>query len=320
MKYLLIDGNSIGFAAQSMPKLHDAEGNETQAMFGFLRTLRNLMSDDPEAKPIVFWDGRSWRYEHFAEYKDGRQSTEAQVKERESYTKQRPSISRILKFLGVEQHIAFNMEADDLIALMTEKPDTACHYTIVSGDRDLLQLVKPGVDWLNPIRLPGGKTPKLLRVTDESFEEDTEYANADKFVLGKALLGDKSDNLDGIEGIGKKAAPLVVSLFPSLRSMIDDIKLRGDAAIPKELSRYKKKLKDFVASEEAQRRLARNFRLMRLTSKWIPEPLDMRVTRMPFDGEAFKNECKKFGFVSILRDFDGWTAPFNSADEVKAAA
>lgn len=317
--YILIDGNSIGFAAQSMKKLH-MNGNETQAVFGVLRTVRVLCDENPTAKPIVFWDGRSWRFNHFAKYKDGREKDPKQAAERAAYKIQRPRIFKALSSLGVEQHIAQNMEADDLIALFANDLDERNTATIVSGDRDLLQLVKSNVDWLNPIKLPGGKLPKLLRVTDDTFAEDTGYESAADFVKGKAFLGDASDNLKGVEGIGAKAAPMVVKTWPNVLDLISDVRLRGDAAIPASLSRYKKKIRAFAASQEAQRNFAINFKLMRLTPTFIPKPENLKVVAPQFDPDAFKKFCQIEGFVSILKDFDSWTRVFAERSEQKKAA
>jgi len=316
---LLIDGNSLGFAAQSMRKLHNAAGVETQAIFGLLRSLRVLCDENPGAEPIVFWDGRSWRYEQFAAYKDGREKDPKQASERQAYKSQRPMIAKMITSLGVRQEMAHNMEADDLIAMHTWKLPIHRHATIVSGDRDLLQLVKKNVDWLNPIRLPGGRLPKLLRVTHDTFAEDTGYESAADFVKGKALLGDASDNIAGIDGIGAKSAPIVVKTWPNLNEMISDIRMRGDAAIPPHLNRYKKKLKDFAASEEAQRRFLRNYHLMRLTKSFIPKPEGLRSTKMPFARETFKSHCQELGFVSILKDLDSWARPFSELEIEQAA-
>lgn len=319
MKHMFIDGNSLGFAAQAMPKLQSG-GVQTQAVFGFLRSLRLVQDENPDAQLTVFWDGKSWRYEHYPEYKAGRDKDPKASEEREQYKRQRPIIGRMVSLLGVKQSMASNMEADDLIALacMDLKPHERA--TVVSGDRDLLQLVSPQVDWLNPIRLPGGKTPRLLRVNNDSFAEDTEYESAADFVKGKAMLGDASDNMPGIAGIGAKAAPLVVKHWPNLSEMVADIRMRGDAAIPPFLSRYKKKLKDFAASEEAQRAFMLNYRLMRLSRSYMPEPVNLTITNPPsFAADGFRQQCKELGFVSILKDFDGWTRPFNRFAEEEAA-
>lgn len=318
-EFLLIDGNSLGFAAQSMKKLHMGT-QETQAIFGLLRSVRVLCDENPNAKPIVFWDGRSWRYQHFAKYKDGREKDPKAAAERESYKTQRPLIFKALKQLGVEQRIAMNMEADDLIALFTEKMTDNEKATVVSGDRDLLQLVKSNVQWLNPIKLPGGKLPKLLRVTEETFAEDTGYESPSDFVKGKSFLGDASDNLKGVDGIGAKSAPMVVKTWPNVRDLIDDVRVRGDAAIPASLSRYKKKIKDFAASQEAQRNFAINFKLMRLTSAFIPDPERLQVIHMPFAPDDFKKTCQTLGFVSILKDFDNWTRVFAERSTQRAMA
>jgi len=316
--HLLIDGNSIGFAAQSMNKLHTGK-QETQAIFGFLRSLRVLCDENPDAEPIIFWDGRSWRFDHYPEYKDGREKDPKQKSEREAYKTQRPHIAKAVALLGVRQEMAGNMEADDLIARTSWGIEPPQHATIVSGDRDLLQLVKPGVDWLNPIRLPGGKLPKLLRCTHQTFAEDTGYEDAGSYVMGKAMLGDASDNFKGIAGIGTKAAPLVVKTWPKLSELISDIKLRGDAAIPPHLGRYKSKLKAFAGSEEAIRTYLRDYKLMRLSDRFLPPPVNHKVQKLPFSPNGFRTFCNELGFVSIIKNFDDWVRPFAKVEMKEAA-
>lgn len=317
--FLLLDANSIGFAAQSMNKL-TANGQETQAIYGFLRSIRVMCDENPTAEPIVFWDGRSWRYQNFDAYKDGREKDPKQAAERQKYKDQKPDIVRAMAALGIEQRLADNMEADDLIAMYSWDVHPHMHATIVSGDRDLVQLVKDNVDWLNPRRKEGDRLPKLLRVTTASFEEDTGYATPERFVSGKALLGDVSDNLAGVPGIGKKAAPLVVAAWPNIADMIKDVRLRKAAAIPPELSRFRQKIIDFASSEESQRNYLRNYQLMRLAPNFIPVPEGLKIVKQPYRPEVFKDICKRLGFVSILRDFDNWTRPFREREEQEKAA
>lgn len=313
-KFLLVDGNSIGFAAQSSTKLSSA-GNATQAIFGVLRTLRVLVSENPGAELIVYWDGKSWRKEQCEAYKANREDTEKQRSEREEYRAQRPIIARALHSLGVRQRVASNMEADDLIAMDTWALGAQHRATIVSGDRDLLQLVTPQVDWLNPIKLPGGKSPKLLRVDAEYFADLTGYETPQAFVQGKALLGDASDNLKGVDGIGEKAAPLVVKHWGTVGACVKDLRENGEAAIPKPLSRYRKKLLALADPENREQleRYKLNIRMMWLSPRTLP-PVEGEKDIAPiFDAEAFTDICLELGFVSITRDFEKWTRPFANA-------
>lgn len=316
--YLFIDGNSVGFAAQGSKKLHH-RGQETQAIYGFIRKLRVMLSSNPGAQPIVFWDGRSWRHNAYEGYKDGREKDPKQKAEREEFKRQRPRIAAMVQSLGVTQEMAVNLEADDLIARRCWNLPSDKTAKIISGDRDLIQLVAPNICWSNPNMGPNGKPPKLLLVTHESFAEDVEYEDPTSYVKGKAFLGDNSDNIKGVEGIGEKAAPLVVKTWPDLSEMVDDINLRSDAAIPKSLSRYKKKLKTFASSKVAQRDFLKAFRMMRLTPKYIPEPDRHRVVQTAFNAASFRKHCEECGFVSIVTDFDGWTEPFQDLSRKLAA-
>lgn len=317
---LLIDGNSIGFAAQSSAKL-SAGGMPTQAIFGVLRTIRSMLDDYTTATPIVFWDGRSWRYDHFADYKAGRDDDPKAAAERAEYRKQKPMIVRALVTLGVRQRLVENLEADDVIALTVARLAGKVPATIVSGDRDLLQLVGPNVDWLNPIRLPGGREPTLKRVCEHDFAEQTGYEDAWAFVQGKALLGDKSDNLDGIDGIGKMSAPLVVHHWGSVANAIKDLRARGADAVPAHLSRFRKRLLTFAGDVDAIARFKRNVALMHLDPARFPDAQKARSIDGCFDADAFAQICEELSFASILRD-GRWTTPFErvASNKSKAAA
>lgn len=306
---MLIDGNAVGFAAQAMRKL-TANGTQTQAIFGTLRTIRSLLEENPNTMPIVFWDGASWRKDVCPEYKANRESDEAKRLEREAYKAQRPTIAKALNMLGVRQMWAGNLEADDMIALVRHKLIGKHHITIVSGDRDLWQLVGPRCDWYTPVRRPNGDLPKVVRLRAGEFAEVTGYEDATAYVQGKALLGDASDNLKGVTGIGEKAAPLILNHWGSVSAAIKDMRERGADAVPKHLSRYRKKLLTFAESQEEIDRFKRNIKLMALTQKAIPEPIDKKDLFGRYDEEKFQALCDHHSFLSITRQFDSWVKPF----------
>ncbi|OAB55683.1 hypothetical protein AY600_02065 [Phormidium willei BDU 130791] len=303
---LLIDGNSVGFAAHASPRLH-AAGMETQAVFGFMRTMRVLATTFRGAKPIVFWDGKSWRKEVSADYKANRDDNPKMKKQRDAYKAQRPHISRGLQKLGVTQMMAMNMEADDLIAITVRRFKGKRRMVVISADKDLLQLVDRGVDWYDPI--------KENRVTHGDFAEYTGYANPQQFVQGKALHGDPSDNLKGVGGIGEKAAPLLLQEFGTVRDFIKRFREEGESCIPDSLSRYRSKLIKFANNEDGGcDRFKENFRLMCLLSPetFGPKPEKLTRQQQPFDAEGFEDFCAELAFNSILKSFNDWTAPFNT--------
>jgi 5'-3' exonuclease len=312
MSYLLIDGNSVGHAAQRGGKL-TAGDMEVQALFGFIRSMRATIENNPGFRPVVLWDGRSWRYEVFETYKDKRGIDPQQVKDKEAYKLQTPYIRKAMEALGVTQLMSLNMEADDLAGILVEKMRDGRHpVKLITGDQDWLQLVRPGVMWMDH--------RKDREVTHVTFEEFTGFTNSITFLQGKALLGDQSDSIGGVEGIGAKSAPIVLQEYGSVPNMLKTIGAQIEAGadkkkidLPKSLSRYRQKIYNFCTpGSEGREIFKRNMMLMNLI-KAVPErptPEPMQRTPGKFDKEAFAQLCEEFNFLSILRDLDTFCIPF----------
>lgn len=310
---LLIDGNSVGFTAHNSPKLHSG-GVETQGIFGVMRSVRTLMRDHRGMKPIVFWDGKSWRKDISDEYKANRDDDPKAAAMRDAYRASRPVIGKGLGLLGVSQRVSINMEADDLIADTVLKVGGRIPIVIVSGDKDLLQLVGPNSTWFDP----GNNTRPSRKISEGEFSEYTGYETPDAFVQGKALMGDSSDNIKGVGGIGEKAAPILLQHFGSVAEAVSNIRHSGDEAIPPSLARFRKKLRDFAGepggTSEGVERFLKNMRLMKLNAKSRPAIMNLRKSDPAFNGPALERFCEEYAFLSILRDFDGWTRPFVKFD------
>ena len=167
-----IDGNSVGHAAQhghsKGGKKLTAGATETTAIYGMLTSMNKILPTRVAATPIVLWDGRSWRYSAFPDYKGNRTDTLEKQQERERYRKQRQHMFKGLHLLGVSQLVAGNMEADDLAAILTRKEIAKGNMvTLITGDKDWIQLVEKGVAWVDH---------KLDRkVTRTDFEHFTGY-------------------------------------------------------------------------------------------------------------------------------------------------
>ena len=320
-RLLLVDGNAVGFAAHSMNRLSSGSV-ETQAIFGFLGALRTLLVDHPYAKPLGFWDGKSWRKAECAEYKANREEKPEQVAVRDAYRAQRPYIARALASLGVTQARADNLEADDMIAIAVHALPSSVRATIVTGDKDLLQLVRPNVDWFDPIGRKGRVGSR--RLVFEAFAEETGFPNARAFVEAKALIGDTSDNLKGVDGIGDKAAALLIAHFGTVFDAVSKIRAEGEAAIPESLSRWRKKLMEFAGqmgcTSDGIERFLRNYRLMSLEQHRIPKPVNSSTVPGRFDPAKFEELCQELQFLSILRQFDEWLRPFEIRARAKETA
>ena len=187
MNLTLIDGNSIGYACHYATVLK--QGNlQTQACFGMVRTLIQLREQHPESALLVLWDGRAqWRFEECPQYKSNRHSDDPKKEAvKLAYKEIVPYIQKILGAMGVRQLLCTTHEADDLAGLIVSKKKPEDRITLVTGDRDWLQLVRPNVIWKDPIR------DKLIFYTSFFENRVVDYAKGSLTgswgdVWGKAL-------------------------------------------------------------------------------------------------------------------------------------
>lgn len=313
-KMMLIDVNNIGFAAQSKTVLKVGD-QQTQAVFGVLRSLRALSMRFPGYTPIALWDGQTWRRSAFADYKANRDKParskheQALIEARAAYRSQRKLIERGLESLGVRQVLAANLEADDLAALLLRRfPER--RTLLISGDRDWIQLISPRVSWLNPVNKP-------VLITPSKIEKELGVKSARAWLEVKAIQGDVSDNVPGVGGIGEKGAIELVNAYGSVPSFLNQVLVDRTVAYES----LPKKFRDLVDLQEKQEIYHRNMMLMDLNSPLVPKPVDLTVTKGAFDRERFKALCRELSFKSILTDFDGWTAAFDpNAQEFEEAA
>lgn len=183
-------------------------GVPTGPVFGFLRVLRANLNTFKADACIVVWDsagGSAHRREIYPEYKANRKDKE-KPEALEHINEQREVIQSILPYLNIKQLAISGFEGDDLIhlllrtvartAVIENKSDR--DIIVVTGDKDLLQLVHDGVSVYRPI------ADQLIE--EDNFEEMTGVPNYKMFVLRKAVMGDTSDNIAGIRGIGEKTA------------------------------------------------------------------------------------------------------------------
>lgn len=305
--YILIDGNSLSYAAAATRVL-SVGAQQTHIVYGVLRTVRAIAGTYPALIPIVLWDGASWRKDFFAEYKSSRDAeateekplTKAQIelqKCRDAVKDQKKLLMEGLKLIGVTQMRAQNLEADDLAGLLVRRwKGNGNKIALITGDEDWLQLLDEGVFWRDH------RSDK--RVSLSTLKEKKGVENGRQWLECKALMGDTSDEVPGVGGIGEKGAVELVRTYGSVASFINQM---IDGTIdPKSLP---KKFRDFGQSEEKQAAFMRNMRLMDLNSTHIPPAADMRVWRQPIDRPKFERFCKALCFQSILTDMEGWLEP-----------
>lgn len=300
MDRLIIDGNSIGYANQNGAKLTIGSGFQTQAIFGFIKSMRALLEQKRGWSDLVLWDGHAqWRFDLYPGYKADRDKDPQQALMRENYKKAKPFIQKSLQFLGMRQLTVLSAEADDMAGyfvktLTATKPDTKIE--LISGDQDWIQLVNQNTSWFDPIR--------DQRVHIGNLFDFTGYETPYAFMQGKALQGDTSDKINGVGGIGKGTAPLFLAQFKT----VEEFFRRVDSGeyVPKK--KVEQRFGDI--NGEGRAIFERNVKLMNLLDVPKPNPQDVIYTEPQFDKEKFKMICERMNFMSILNNFDNFIRPF----------
>ena len=214
-KILVIDGNSIiNRAFFGVRPLTTKSGKNTNAIYGMVNIVsRQLDAIKPDYAAVAFdLPAPTFRHEMFAEYKAGRSPTPPELLE------QFPEAKIIMELMGIHPLELAGYEADDIqgtIAKMAHGCEDTESY-ILSGDRDLLQLIDDKV----AVLLAGNSETKLMRAPE--FEEKYGIV-PDLFVDMKALMGDSSDNIPGVRGIGEKTAASLIQNFGTLEGIYENI-------------------------------------------------------------------------------------------------
>ncbi|UIZ93059.1 DNA polymerase I [Corynebacterium sp. CNCTC7651] len=225
-RLLLIDGHSMAFRAfYALPaeNFSTSGGQHTNAVYGFLSMLANILTDEEPTHVAVAFDvGRqTFRTEKFPEYKAQREAAPPEFKG------QVPIIEDILGTLGIVTLSKENFEADDILATLTTqaKADGDFEVVIVTGDRDYLQLVDGSTTVLYPTR--GVST--MTRFTPEEVER--KYGlTPEQYPDYAALRGDPSDNLPGIPKVGEKTAAKWIVQYGNLAGLIEHAEeIKGQA-------------------------------------------------------------------------------------------
>ncbi|HJZ01855.1 MAG TPA: 5'-3' exonuclease H3TH domain-containing protein, partial [Streptosporangiaceae bacterium] len=224
-RLLLLDGHSLAyraFFALPIENFSTTTGQPTNAVHGFTAMLINVLRDEkPTHVAVAFDRGEpTFRHEQWVEYKANRRETP------EDFRSQLSLIFEVLDALGIRRLSAPGYEADDLIAtLATQAAAENMDVLIVTGDRDVLQLVSDRVTALMTRR---GIT-EMTRFTPETVTEKYGLSPA-QYPDFAAVRGDPSDNLPGIPGVGEKTATKWIAEFGSLQTLVDRVdEVKGKA-------------------------------------------------------------------------------------------
>ena len=217
-KIILVDGNNLLFrsyyaTAYSGNLLKNSKGFPTNALYGFVGMMNKIIHEEnPEYIAVAFDIGKNFRKEKYDFYKEGRKKTPDELHMQEPYAR------KILKAMGVPYFELAPYEADDIIGtfarMVEEDPDFI--GTIISSDRDLLQLISPQLE----MKLL--KQKDYIRYDVESFKKDYGIEPI-RIIDLKGLAGDSSDNISGVRGIGEKTALNLLQTYGSLEGIYDHI-------------------------------------------------------------------------------------------------
>ena len=224
---MLIDGHSIlNRAFYAIPPLTAPDGTPTGAIYGFLNILFKFIDEEKPNKLIVAFDRSepTFRHEKYKEYKGTRKSMDHDLRV------QVPLIKDVLKSMNITIAEKPGYEADDIIGTLSKRMSANGEkVVIVSGDKDLLQLLDDNITMKNP-KTRAGKTTVDTYTPAELYEE---YGvTPEEFVDLKALMGDTSDNIPGAKGIGPKTAMPLIAEYHTVENLldhIDDIKSKSTA-------------------------------------------------------------------------------------------
>jgi len=222
-KIIMIDGNNLLFrsyyaTAYNGNFMKNSKGFPTNALFGFANMINKIIQEEKPVYMIVAFDkGKTFRHEKYDFYKDGRSETPEELK------MQFPVAKELLTAMGIKYYEIDNYEADDIIGTFAKYCDMDDNYDglIVSSDKDLLQLISPHVE----MKLL--KPKDYVRYNKDSFKEDWGIEPINIIDL-KALMGDSSDNIPGVKGIGEKTALKLLKEYKTLDSVYENIdKIKG---------------------------------------------------------------------------------------------
>jgi len=221
-RLLLLDASSIFYPAfHVLQNFSTSDGFPTGAIYGFTRTLLKLMREYPSAYIAIIYDarGKTIRHEKYEEYKANREKMPDEL------SMQIPKIKAIVDAMGLASFEAEGYEADDVIASFVEKAKASdFNVLIATGDKDLMQLVSENVHILKP----GRKVGEELREMD--LDEATKYMGVPPHKVRDflALIGDSSDNVPGVPGVGKKSAEKMLEEYESLEEILENVDKIGN--------------------------------------------------------------------------------------------
>lgn len=295
-KFVIIDGNSlINRAFYGLPPLKSLSGKQCGAVYGFVNMMMSVIAQEkPKYLVCVFDAGKhTFRHDMYAEYKGTREGMPEDLHE------QLLTLKELLKAMGIEILEIPEIEADDIIGSLTRKFNE--EFMLISGDKDLLQLIDDHVTvWLTQKGISS-----VLKVDRKVLKEEFNIKPYQVIEL-KAIMGDASDNIPGVSGIGKVGAHKLIEEYGNLDNVY------------KNLENIKGSTRTKLENDKDMAYLSKKLATIKLDV-----PLDVKIEdceyTLPFSEEALEI-MTELGFKSILNRKEYFTKPVERATEINIHA
>ncbi|CDR56013.1 DNA polymerase I [Staphylococcus argenteus] len=285
-KLVLIDGNSLSFRAfYALPLLSNKAGIHTNAVYGFAMLLEKILKEEkPDHFLVAFDAGKTtFRHEKYSEYKGGRQKTPPELSE------QFPYIRQLLDAYHIKRYELDNYEADDIIGTLSKEADKAGFQTIIiTGDRDLTQLATDNVT----IYYTKKGVTDVDHYTPEFISEKYNGLTPSQIIDMKGLMGDSSDNIPGVAGVGEKTAIKLLNQFNTVEGVYEHLEEVSGKKLKEKLENSKE---DALMSKE-------------LATINVDSPIEVSLEDTLMTNQNNQQEkielFKKLEFKQLLGDLD----------------
>ncbi len=279
-KLVLIDGNSIAYRAFfALPLLNNEKGIYTNAVYGFTNMLLKIIEEEQPTHMLVAFDAgkTTFRHETFKEYKGTRQKTPPELSE------QLPFIHEVVDLLGISRYEKALYEADDLIGTLSKNASSnGWTVKIYTGDKDLLQLVSDSVT----VALTRKGITEVDDYNPDKVHERYEIEPI-KVIDLKGFMGDNSDNIPGVPGVGEKTAIKLLKQFGSLENVFEHVEDVSGKKLKEKLAEFKDQA--FMSKE--------------LATIYTDAPIDLKLDDLDYE-QTYSKELvdlfKELEFHSIL--------------------
>jgi len=284
-KIILVDGNNLLFrsfyaTAYQGVIMKNSKGFPTNALYGFINMMNKIIAEEkPNYILVAFDKGKTFRHDKYEGYKAGRAAMPDELK------LQFPKAKKVLETMGIKHYEIDNYEADDIIGTLAKVVDEEDEFigTIISSDKDLLQLISDEID----VKLL--KQSGYIMMTKDEFRK-TYGVDPIRMIDLKALMGDSSDNIPGVKGIGEKTAISLLTKYGSLDGVYEN------------LDSISGKTKEKLANDKENA-----YKSFDLATIYREVPLDFELNDCSYNGykpDEFKKELEELEFFSLLKKID----------------